>query len=183
MLHFITTKRTDPRLLELMKRHYSKPKGFVGRNICYAIMWNNEYYGHIIGGSCCFNLPGRDKYFGINRQQLINIVNNIFFRVERINDKYPCRNFTNKILKLWRSTIINDWKNKYNDNVIGFETLVEPPRSGECYLRDKWEHLGKTKGFTCKRVAGKSNEKWSGKRVWDKTNLRPKLIFVKRNIK
>ena len=51
MIILTQTKRTDSRLLQLMHNHYSQPKGFVGRNICYAITFNDIYYGHIIGGS------------------------------------------------------------------------------------------------------------------------------------
>lgn len=43
-----------------------------------------------------------------------------------------------------------------------------------------WDLVGQTKGYTCKRGAGKGTDDWSGKRVWDTENLRPKLVFVKR---
>jgi len=46
-------------------------------------------------------------------------------------------------------------------------------------LRDGWEMVGQTKGFTCKRVAGIGTDSWGGKRVWDTENLRPKLVFIK----
>ena len=40
--------------------------------------------------------------------------------------------------------------------------------------------MGKTKGFTCKRVPGKEKGVFvNGKRVWDKLNLRPKLIYAR----
>lgn len=64
MLHLDVTKRTDDRLLKCMSVHYSKPKVFVGRNICYAVMYENTYYGHIVGGSATRFLPGRNEYFG-----------------------------------------------------------------------------------------------------------------------
>ena len=56
-------KRTDPRLLADMKIHYSQPKGFVGRNICYAILFDGIYYGGIVGGSSTLHLVGRDVFF------------------------------------------------------------------------------------------------------------------------
>lgn len=52
-------KRTDPRILANMSIHYSQPKGFVGRNICYAVLYNSIYYGSIVGGSATKHLPGR----------------------------------------------------------------------------------------------------------------------------
>jgi len=180
LIKLIVTKRTDKNLLELMKKHYSKPKGFVGRNICYAIYYDNIYYGHIVGGSCTLNLPNRNNFFKINKSKYNNIINNIFYHIEKNKNKYPLRNFTTKVLKFWRKKIQEDWFKKYNDKVIGFESLIEPPRTADLYKKDKWVYLGKTKGFTCKRIPGKENGVFIyGKRVWDYNNLRPKLVYAR----
>ena len=177
------TKRTDTSLLDLMNRHYSKPKGFVGRNICYAITYNDIYYGHIVGGSSTMHLAGRDDFFNLTKdtklENLKRIVNNIFYHIEKHNNKYPTRNFTTKVLRTFCNTVVNDWEEKYGDEVIGFESLVELPRAGELYLKDKWTLVGQTKGFTCKRTKGKGTDNWSGKRIWDTKNLKPKLVFCK----
>jgi len=142
-----------------------------------------------VGGSATLHLPNRNNFFKLDKSKtensigLNNIINNIFYHVEKQNGEYPTRNFATKVIKLWRETIVIDWKNKYGDEVIGFETLVELPRTGECYKRDGWDLIGETKGFTCKRVAGKGTDGWSGQRVWnhDKNNLRPKLVFARLN--
>lgn len=177
-------KRTDGRILNNMSTHYSRPKGFVGRNICYAILFNNNYYGSIVGGSATLHLVGRDEYFTLTKEnkkdKLNSIINNIFFHIEKIDNKYPLRWFSVKILDLFRKTIIKDWEQKYGNKVIGFETLVELPRTGDCYKKDGWNIVGQTKGYTCKRGAGKGTDNWGGKRVWDTSNLRPKLVFVKK---
>ncbi len=165
-------KRTYPLLLRDMEVHYSQPKGFVGRNICYAVYSGWDYYGAIVGGSTPTHLPGRKTKFPLN-----NIVNNLFFHIEKKNGKYPCRNFAEKVLERWRHTIQEDWEEKYGDRVLLFETLVELPRTGECYKRDEWEEVGLTKGFTCKRIGGIGTDSWSGQRVWDTENLRPKRVF------
>lgn len=181
MLKLSMIKRTDPRIMENMNVHYSQPKGFVGRNICYAILFDEIYYGSIVGGSSTKFLPNRNEYFGIvNTSQLNMVVNNIFYHVEKVNGAYPVRNFTVQVLKLFREKMIIDWREKYGDSVTGFESLVELPRTGDIYLRDGWQEIGITKGYTCKRVAGKGTDSWSGKRVWDTKNLRPKRVFVKR---
>ena len=73
-----------------------------------------------------------------------------------------------------------DWKSKYGDDVIAIETLVELPRTGECYRRAGFQEIGQTKGYTCKRVAGNGTDGWTGKRVWDTKNLRPKRVFMKK---
>jgi len=184
MLKLEKIKRTDPRLLANMAIHYSHPKGFVGRNICYSVLFNDVYYGAIVGGSSTLHLAGRDEYFGLTkenkRNNLNNIVNNIFFHIEKVGGEYPIRWFSVAVLKLFRETIKEDWKSKYGDEIIGHETLVELPRTGDCYKKDGWNLVGQTKGFTCKRGAGQSTDGWGGRRVWDTQNLRPKLIFCKK---
>ena len=172
-LYLLPAKRTAPEMLKNMAIHYSQPRGFVGRNICYLIMAGGVCYGSIAGGSATRFLPGREVVGSLN-----NGVNNIFYHVEKRNG-YPTRNFTAKVLKLYRETIERDWLEKYGDTVLWHETLVELPRSGECYKRDGWQLVGETKGYTCKRTAGKGTDAWSGKRVWDTVNLRPKLVFTR----
>lgn len=186
MLELIETKSTDSRLLELMKIHYSQPKGFVGRRICYAILYDNVYYGHILAGSSTLNLPGRHEFLKTDKSQLVNIVNNTFYHIRKVDNKYPIRNFSSYVVSEWRKQVEKDWLSKYGDAVLGFESLVELPRTGELYLKDDWTLVGQTKGYTCKRVAGQVQEKWNkengggGVRVWDYENLRPKLVFCKK---
>lgn len=180
MIKLQVTKRTDERLLERMAIHYSQPKGFVGRSICYAVCVNNIYYGHIIAGSATRFLPGRNEYLGISLNTLNNVVNNIFYHISvPTGKKYPMRNFTTQIVKAFTCQVLKDWKSKYGDDVIGFETLVEKPRAGELYRRAGWIEVGETKGYTCKRVSGQSTDGWTGKRTWN-TNpqfLKPKIVL------
>lgn len=183
MLKLVQTKRTDKNLLARMENHYSKPGGFVGRNICYSILYDSIYYGHIVAGSATRFLPNRNEYLGITIKELNNVINNIFFNVSPPKGgSYPIRNFTTSVVKLFVDQAQKDWKLKYGDKCVGFETLVEKPRTGELYLRAGWEVIGETKGYTCKRVAGNGTDDWSGKRVWN-TNpdeLRPKLVLCYR---
>lgn len=179
MVRLVQTYRTDSRLLETMAYHYSQPKGFVGRNICYAIYWDTVYYGHIVAGSATKNLKERDNFFPMTTMTLNNIVNNVYYHVEKMEDRYPCRNFATRVLSVWRETVKVDWLSKYGDIVEGFETLIELPRVGECYRRDNWRFVGFTKGYTCKRVAGKGTDSWSGRRVWETNILYPKRILVR----
>lgn len=182
-MELVIIKRTDPRILKNMDIHYSQPKGFVGRNICYAITHDNLYYGSIVGGSCTRFLVGRNEFFGLinpTSHHMNCFINNIFFHCEKVDGKYPFRNFTVAVLTEWRRQVTIDWRKKYRNIVEGFETLIELPRTGECYKRDGWTLVGKTKGQTCKREAGKGTDDWSGKRVWDTVNLRPKLVFCRK---
>jgi len=177
VLELIITKRNNNLLKSRMQKHYSKPKGFVGRSICYAVVFNNVYYGHICGGSATRFLKGRNEFLGITLKELDNVVNNIFYNVSPVNNKYPKRNFTTFVVKEFVKRIKNDWLKKYSDVVVGFETLIEKPRTGELYKRAGWKIVGETIGYTCKRVGGKGTDGWTGKRVWDTENLRPKLIL------
>ena len=109
-------------------------------------MHDNNYYGHIIGGSCTLNLPGRNEFFEIDKSSYTKIINNIFYHIRKVNNSYPMRNFTTKVLQAWRESMEKDWKSKSGDSVLGFESLIEPPRTAELYKKDKWTYLGKTKG-------------------------------------
>lgn len=179
MIELHQTKRTDKDLVFRMKNHYSQPKGFVGRNICYAIYYNSLYYGHIVAGSSTRFLPNRNEFLGITIENLNNVINNIFFNISPINGSYPTRNFTSSVVKTFVNQSRKDWETKYGDICVGFETLVEKPRTGSLYLKAGWKIIGETKGYTCKRISGQSTDNWSGKRVWN-TNpdeLRPKLVL------
>lgn len=173
MIELIQTKRTDPRLLARMQIHYSQPRGFVGRNICYAVLYDGVYYGHIVGGSTAKWLPGRDA------SALNNIVNNLFYSVAKVNERYPTRNFSSRVVEAFCERVRIDWFAKYGDKVTRIETLVEPPRTGELYIRAGFTFVGQTKGFTCKRVAGRGSDSYGGRRVWDTQTRRPKNVFAR----
>ena len=180
MISLITIPKNNKYLKASMKKHYTKPKGFVGRSICYAIYFNETLYGHILGGSSTLYLKGRNEFFNIDKSKLNNIINNIFYHVEKVDNKYPIRNFTTEVLKAWREQIKIDWQQKYGDKVIGYESLIEPPRTAELYKKDKWVLVGSTFGYTCKRIPGHEKGAFkTGKRVWNKKNLKPKLIFCR----
>jgi hypothetical protein len=179
-LELVLVKRTDPALLIRMKNHYSKPKGFVGRNICYAIDYNGTYYGHIVFGSATQHLPNRNNFFGITNRQLYKIINNLFYNISKVKGKYPKRNFTTFVLVEAMKLVKKHWKMKYGDDILGFETLIEQPRTGELYRRAGFVVIGQTKGYTCKRESGNGTDSWTGKRVWNTTELRPKLVLAKK---
>jgi hypothetical protein len=169
--------KSDPQLRAWMADHYSKPGGFVGRQLIYKVWFGKTAYGAIVAGSATKHLPGRKSVLG--DLPLNNIVNNTFFHIEPAGGQYPFRNFTTHVVRAWREAVEFQWRTHYGDEVLGWETLVELPRTGELYLRDGWTHVGETKGFTCKRTAGKGTDSWGGKRVWDTKHLRPKRVFVR----
>lgn len=163
-----------------MRYHYSKPKGFVGRNICYAVTHEGLYYGHIVAGSATRHLPGRHDFIGTSDSNLCNIINNIFFNVSPVNGRYPIRNFTTSVVNSFVDISMLDWRDKYGDDVLGFETLIQKPRTGELYRRAGWTLVGETIGYTCKREGGKGTDSWTGRRVWNTVDLKPKLVYCLR---
>lgn len=185
-------KKTHFVLKYFMKRHYSSPKGFVGRSICFLVFDKGTVVGAIVGGTSTLHLPGRDEFFGISKSEnrvkrLNSIINNVFYHVNKeLFIGKPPRNYFKKILTMFEDVIARRWEEKYGDKVVGFESLVELPRAGEGYIRSGYERVGTTKGFTCKRESsdsGKGNrDSWSGVRVWntDPEQLRPKGVFCKR---
>lgn len=190
MIRLEKSSKGDEIVKYLMSIHYSKPKGFVGRQLVYKIYDDNLIMGVIVGGSATMHLPNRNEFFG-DKFYLNGIVNNIFYHIMTEDELQAIgvnsdtyikdKNLGTKTLKLFRNQVVTDWEEKYKDKVIGFETLIELPRSGSLYKADNWTYVGTTKGFTCKRVAGEQTENWTGKRVWNKNpdELKPKLVFCK----
>lgn len=179
----------EPELVDMMQRHYSAPKGFVGRDIRYRVQYDGVLYGYTVAGSATLHLPGRNEFFVLDKMEKDSrryaiarcLVNNTFFHIEPRDGQYPIRNFSQQVVKTWRSRVMVDWPAKYGDQVLGFETLVEPPRTGEVYLRDGWSRVGVTQGQQAKRVAGKGSDGWGGERVWLRdAPLRPKIVLCKR---
>jgi hypothetical protein len=183
VIEFILIDNSHWRLRRFMENHYSKPLGFVGRNVCYGVRFEGVWFGAMVAGSAVSHLVGRDAFFGITREskpeRLQRIINNTFCHLEKVDGKYPCRNFTVRVLDKWRQQATADWTVKYGEAPIGFETLVELPRTGEMYRRDGWVEVGQTKGFTCKRTSGDGSDSWSGRRVWNTSELRPKRVFCR----
>ncbi len=174
------------RLKANMEAHYSEPEGFVGRSLIYEVWYDGVFYGHIAGGSATQYLPGRPSFFANEAKpstaDLNHIVNNTFFHIEPGPDGYPLRNFSQAVVKTFMARVIEDWPAQYKgDEVWAFETLVEPPRTGEVYLRSGFTQIGTTKGETCKRGPGarKEGAKGGGTRVWNRDDLCPKNVFWK----
>ena len=127
------TEKSNDIAKRCMEIHYSKPKGFVGRQLLYLVMWNLDCYGMIAGGSATLHLKGRETVLG--GISLDSVVNNIFFHVEKQNGEYPIRNFTVAVLREWKEKVARQWEIYYGPKVLGFESLVELPRTGELYKR------------------------------------------------
>lgn len=172
-LKLIQTSRTNPLYKKIRDCHYVENHGCIGRQCHYLIFKDNAIIGIISGASAVWACKGRDNYFNIdkdNRKIKINkIINNVVFRLE-LNEK----NLGTQILSLWRKLIIIDWKQKYNDEVIGFETFIfGENRIGSMYKADNWQFCGHTAGSAKYKPHGIYNK---GERK--RTDI--KLIFCKK---
>lgn len=175
MIRLARTTKGDSYLRTLMARHYSQPKGFVGRQLAYRVYHGSHHlFGCICFGSAIKNLAGRRVIGSIQHG-----LNNTFFHCVNDGLGYPERNFTTRVLLAAERIAMRDYEFEYGDPVAWLETLVELPRTGDLYRKAGYREVGRTVGFTCKRIAGESSDTWTGKRVWDTTNLRPKIVFQK----
>jgi len=172
-------KRTDPRYVDMRNRHYVPNNGACGRQLHYLIRYREEIVGVISGGSSAFSGKRRDEFFGldlcksfdeyfadkceglpsIRNRMLGTIINNTIFRLERRED-----NLATRILACWRRQVVNDWREMYNDSVLGFETYVveNEHRVGTCYRADNWTLVGRTAGN--KMIFCKKSEQFSD--IW-----------------
>jgi hypothetical protein len=85
------------------------------------------------------------------------IINNTVFRLEMRED-----NLATRILARWRRQVVTDWRERYDDWVLGFETYVveNEHRVGTCYRADNWTLVGRTTGD--KMIYCKKTEQFSG---------------------
>lgn len=172
-------KRTDPRYVAIRNRHYVPNNGACGRQLHYIIWYREEIVGVISGGSSAFGVKPRDKFFGLDlcksfdesfedecgelpslrNEMLGTIINNNIFRLEIHED-----NLATRILACWRRQVVNDWRERYDEWVLGFETYVveNEHRIGTCYRADNWKLVGRTAGH--KMIYCKKNDQFSD--IW-----------------
>ena len=167
-LHLEKTTKGNKEYATIYLNHYPGSLGIVGRQLNYFVKDGDETIGIIGCNSPPLNYKLFNAYFG-NKYTELNWVNNNVFRLLRHN-----KNLGTRVLKLFRQTILIDYKKFYNDDLIGIITFVEPPRTGAMYKADNWNFLGETQGKKCQRRG--DHGKWVNKE-W--TTGTKKLIFAK----
>ena len=167
-LNLKRTTKGDKTFATLFLEHYPESKGIMGRQLNYFIKDCGEIIGIIGFNSPPIHYKIFDDYFGRDKEK--NFLNNNVFRIIR-NGRF----FASEILALTLREIRDDYPKKYNDDLIGVVTFVEPPRKGTLYKADNWDFLGYTKGVRCYRRG--SLGKWMNKE-WKKGTV--KLIYGKK---
>ncbi len=141
-IKLLLVPKSHPLFVKWYIEHYPKSKGIVGRQLNYIIYSNGEPVG-IIGVA---SPPLLYKPFVEVFSEKIykdNVLNNNVYRIVVKGNDY---NFGTKVLKLLRLRIPVDYKEKYNKDLLGLVTFVEPPRTGAIYKADNWVYIGKTQG-------------------------------------
>lgn len=129
-----------------MYHGYVPTTSYVGRQCNYSIWCEGYEIGFFGWGSAVMAMKPRDDYIGWTKQQRLfnipKIANNWRFT---LIDDLP-KNTATKVISLAINKGREDWKKKYDDELVLVETLVEPPRTGTIYRASKWEMVGMTKG-------------------------------------
>lgn len=177
-IKLIENSRETSRYKEIRNLHYVDNHGCIGKQIHYLIFENGdipfeEPIGIISGASAVWACKPRDDFFGItkdNRIEIIDkIINNTVFRLEKHE-----KNLASRILSMFRKQVKRDWKKKYNSEIIGFETFVYGEnRTGGIYKADNWIYVGVTKGSAKYKPHGAYNK-------GERKTTEQKLIFCRR---
>jgi len=165
-LKLVMVKKSNPIFTNLYLRHYPKSKGIVGRQLNYLIERNGEILGIIGANSPPLGYKKFEEVFGKSYEKNC-LNNNVFCLIKRE------KNLGTKVLKVFREMVKIDYEKKYDDELKGLVTFVEPPRIGAVYRADNWKYLGLTKGITVKRRG--SLGEWVNKQYGKGSK---KLIFV-----
>lgn len=166
-------KRSNPIYQEIRNRHYVENHGCIGRQFHYLVKLDGRVIGIISGASPVWACSPRDNFFKIdkeNRIQMVGhyIVNNVVFRLE---ERIP--NLGTQVLAMWRKRVAQDWKERYGDDVLGFETFIfGENRTGAMYKADNWTYVGETQGNTKFKPHGAYG-------VTERKKVEKKLIFCK----
>jgi len=129
-----------------MFHSYKQTANYMGRQVNWLIMCQGVCLGAIGLGSPVMAMGPRDKYIGWDKEtrlkNLVKVADNWRYTLKPEAPK----NAGSKVLSLMMKKCRAVWKEKYGDNLVLLETLVEPPRKGTIYLANGWINVGTTKG-------------------------------------
>jgi len=139
--------------------HYPESKGIVGRQINFLIYSYGKPIGIIGFASPPLNYKKFNEFFNLDEKQKPSenaklFLNNNVFRIVHTE-----KNLGTQVLKLARQQVYDIYKKKYNQELLGLVTFVEPPRTGALYKADNWIYIGETQGIEVKR----RGETWTEK--------------------
>lgn len=142
------------------KYHYLGYKGIIGKQLKYLIYSNNQIIAASGWKTGSLNLEARDKFIGWNQEEkqkyLDHIINNTRYLLMPWVKTY---NLASYLLSRLIKQVAVDWENKYEKEVLLFETFIDPRYyQGTCYKAANWFLAGKSKGYR----KGKQNYQYHG---------------------
>jgi hypothetical protein len=124
--------------------HYPGSRGIMGRSLTYLARLNGEVAGIIGANSPPMNYKLFREFFNTENERLF--LNNNVFRLT-LHEK----NLGTQVLKAFRERVRIDYRERFNEELLGLMTFVEPPRDGALYKADNWTFLGHTQGKTVQK--------------------------------
>lgn len=144
--------------------HYLPEHRIVGRQINHKVV---DRRGLIVAVVVWSNTPAmaiksREVYMGWDGEHYRRFRRKQVNRIIANNSRYCVhphianrKNLASHILRLSRDKCVKDWKRRFKDDLLFFETFVDTDfYQGICYRADNWIQIGETKGSS-----------WHGTRV------------------
>jgi len=158
-LYLKPIKKSNKLFVKWFIEHYPESKGIVGRQINFLIYSYGKPIGIIGFASPPLNYKKFNQFFELDSKNKSSenaklFLNNNVFRIV-----YTEKNLGTQILKLARKQLFKIYKEKYNQELLGLITFVEPPRTGSLYKADNWSYIGETQGIEVKRRGNEWIEK------------------------
>lgn len=154
MLDLADTKAEKKLARDIIEQHHSyvSSSATVGRRMDYLIkcIGSGEAVGMVGVGNIPLGLTALNKYIGWTRETKNKKVGCEVANLYRhtIMDSAPLFTGT-KSLKLLKSNVAKDWKDKYGDVLRLLATTVVDDKRGIIYIASGWDNIGKTKGGKC----------------------------------
>jgi hypothetical protein len=137
----------------LIKEHYLHSARFVGEQLRYVAVHNDQWVALLAWSAAAYKLKGREEWIGWTDRQkkrrLSLVVNNSRFL---ILEGFHIPNLASRIMKLNVERLSADWEQAHGHAVLIAETFVDPELfRGTTYKASAWTLLGETKGFARSR--------------------------------
>lgn len=165
---FVRISTADPNFVAAIRTHYPKSRAApYGRKLAWAIWNNGMCVGHIGLGEAPYALSARRRLGLPSMPPPSNSACCFIYRVEGHNERASC------ILKQWLPIAKAEWLDKYGEELIHIETMVDESKTkssvgGACFRRAGFRSLGDTTGLEVSRP--------NGRRVF-KPGGTPKLVL------
>lgn len=118
------------------------------RKLFWSVFEDGRRVG-VFGLSSAYDWP-KDvtAYMKANALTFNNVANNVVFALAGTEGK----NIGTQALALIRRDAVRWWKDSYGDDLLAFQTFIEPPRTGALYRADNWVVIGMTSGDAVETV-------------------------------